>query len=131
MWRASITRGRAALSQRFASTLVIAEHADGALSQNTLAAVTAAQALGQPIRGVVVGGDVKKVADAFAKVAGVAAVDVISSDKLTNLEAERVVSVLQQYVVSFLCNTFAKLFFNTRVLPYFFVFCEIAEERRL
>lgn len=84
--------------QRLASTLVIAEHTNGALSAATLSAITAAKSLNQPIHALVIGGGVSNVAQAVAKIDKVEKVDVIDSAVLEHLEAEKIVPVIQDYL---------------------------------
>ncbi|MBJ3777751.1 electron transfer flavoprotein subunit alpha/FixB family protein [Acuticoccus mangrovi] len=62
------------------TTLLIADHADGALGDATAKALTAAVALGAPVHVLVAGGDVAAVAEAAAKLDGVAAVLTATGD---------------------------------------------------
>lgn len=66
-----MTRRVSAIAQRSASTLVLADHTNGALSAPTLATVSAAVALGQPVSVLVAGKSAGDAAAAAAKVAGV------------------------------------------------------------
>lgn len=75
--RSMIQRGAATIvpslgsSGRYASTLVLAEHAGNALGAQTLNAVSAATAIGHPVTVLVAGGDTEGVAAEAAKVNGV------------------------------------------------------------
>ncbi len=70
------------------TTLLVAEHAGGALNDATAKALTAAVALGSDVHVLVAGKDVKSVADAAAKLSGVAKVLVADSDDLAHQLAE-------------------------------------------
>ncbi|WP_417667794.1 electron transfer flavoprotein subunit alpha/FixB family protein [Roseibium sp.] len=70
------------------TTLLVAEHAGGALNDATAKALTAAAALGADVHVLVAGKDLKPVAEAAAKLAGVAKVLVADSDDLENQLAE-------------------------------------------
>ncbi|MTI01048.1 electron transfer flavoprotein subunit alpha/FixB family protein, partial [Roseibium sp. RKSG952] len=70
------------------TTLLVAEHGGGALSDATAKALTAASALGGDVHILVAGKDVKAVADEAAKLAGVAKVLVADSDVLEHQLAE-------------------------------------------
>ncbi len=70
------------------TTLLVAEHAGGALNDATAKALTAAVALGSDVHVLVAGKDVKSVADAAAKLSGVGKVLVADSDDLAHQLAE-------------------------------------------
>ncbi len=70
------------------AVLVIADHAGGALSDNTHKTVSAAQAIGGDIDVLVAGKDAKAVADAAAKIEGVRKVLLAESDDLGHGLAE-------------------------------------------
>lgn len=82
--------------QRFASSLVIAEHADGALKQSTLHTVTAASKIGGPVTVLVAGKDCSGVADQAAKVAGVESVICASGDSLDHAVAENITKLVEE-----------------------------------
>ena len=77
----------AAASRRLLSTLLVAEHDGSAVSEATLAAVTASQALG-PVHMLVGGEGAKAAAEASAGVAGVASVTYVESPSLSKGLAE-------------------------------------------
>ena len=83
------------------TVLVIAEHLDGELNEATRAAVSAAKKLGGDIHVLVAGKDAQKVAEAAAKVDGVAKVLQTEGDALEKKIAEAmeplVLSIADQY----------------------------------
>lgn len=70
------------------TTLLVAEHAGGALNDATAKAMTAAAALGSDVHVLVAGKGVKGVAEAAAKLSGAAKVLVAESDALEHQLAE-------------------------------------------
>ncbi|GAA0784998.1 electron transfer flavoprotein subunit alpha/FixB family protein [Roseibium denhamense] len=70
------------------TTLLVAEHAGGALNDATAKALTAAAALGGDVHILVAGKDVQPVADAAAKLTGASKVLVADSDALEHQLAE-------------------------------------------
>jgi hypothetical protein len=68
------TRTSARSFRRFASSLVVAEHAGGTISPATLSTIKAASAIGGQVNVLVLGHNVKDVADKAAKIAGVSKV---------------------------------------------------------
>jgi len=84
----AVTRRMGALAaRRRMSTLLVAEHDGSAVSENSLAAVTAAASLG-PIHMLVGGEGSKAVAESAASVAGVTSVSYVESATLTKGVAE-------------------------------------------
>ncbi|UYV78413.1 hypothetical protein LAZ67_16001275 [Cordylochernes scorpioides] len=69
-----------ALAQRFQSTLVLAEHAEGKLSPVTLNTITAAKQLGGDLTCLVAGKDVSGVAAELSKAAGVKKILIADAD---------------------------------------------------
>lgn len=76
------------------TTLLVAEHAGGALNEATSKALTAAVAMGGDVHVLVAGKDVKPVAEAAAKLSGVAKVLVAESDALANQLAENLAALI-------------------------------------
>jgi electron transfer flavoprotein alpha subunit len=95
------------------TTLLIAEHAGGALGDATVKALSAAKALGAPVHVLVAGTDLGSVADEAAKFAGVDAVLTVESDAYAHGLAEPlatlVVGLADQYDAFIApANTFGK-----------------------
>jgi electron transfer flavoprotein alpha subunit len=76
------------------SVLLLAEHANGILSPSTGKALTAAKALGGDVHVLVTGSNCKAVADAAAKLDGVAKVLLADAPHLANALAEEVAEVI-------------------------------------
>lgn len=76
------------------TTLLVAEFANGVLSEATAKTVTAAVAMGGDVHVLVAGKDVKPVAEAAAKLSGVAKVLVAESDDLANQLAENLAALI-------------------------------------
>lgn len=76
------------------TTLLVAEHAGGALNDATAKALTAAVALGGDVHVLVAGKDVGPVADAAAKLTGVAKVLTADSDDLAHQLAEPMAALI-------------------------------------
>lgn len=76
------------------TTLLVAEHAGGAFNEATSKALTAAVAMGGDVHVLVAGKDVKPVAEAAAKLSGVAKVLVAESDALANQLAENLAALI-------------------------------------
>ncbi len=76
------------------TTLLVAEHADGALNDATAKALTAAAALGSDVDILVAGKDVGPVAEAASKLSGVSKVLTAESDDLENQLAEPMAALL-------------------------------------
>jgi len=74
-------------SRRYASTLLVAEHADGKLTESTLAAITACLAM-KPITLLLGGSGVKAAAEVAAQAVGVDKVAYIESASLDHGIAE-------------------------------------------
>jgi electron transfer flavoprotein alpha subunit len=83
-----------ALQNRFASTLVIAEHDDKKLNPVTLNAITAANKIGHEISVLVAGANSSKIAEAVGKIPNVKRVLVAEDEKLKALLPERVTDVI-------------------------------------
>merc|ERR1719198_1298629 len=82
-------------SRRLASTLVVAEHAEGKLGDSTLSVVTAAKAVGGDVSVLVAGSGAKAVAEQAAKVDGVSAVLAADDAAYDHAVAENVTGLLQ------------------------------------
>jgi len=67
----STSRSQLSVFRRLLSSLAVLEQKDGKLNMSSLAAISAAQKLGDSVTGFVAGGGVKSVADAAAKVQGI------------------------------------------------------------
>mmetsp|Transcript_30221 Transcript_30221/g.39841 ORF Transcript_30221/g.39841 Transcript_30221/m.39841 type:complete len:335 (-) Transcript_30221:478-1482(-) len=81
---------------RQASTLVIADHANGSVSPGTLAAITAATQLGnQEITALVCGSETDSIAQEIAKVDGVTKVLQMSAPKFSNWMAEDITEAIK------------------------------------
>lgn len=89
----TLLSARRFVASRNASSLVIAEHADGALHANTLSTVTAAAKLGGDITVLVLGHNVAGVATSAAAVSGVKKVLVADHESLAHPVAENLASV--------------------------------------
>ncbi|MBD1546459.1 electron transfer flavoprotein subunit alpha/FixB family protein [Roseibium aggregatum] len=76
------------------TTLLVAEHAGGALNDATAKALTAAVALGGDVHVLVAGKDVGPVADAAAKLSGVAKVLTAEGDDLAHQLAEPMAALI-------------------------------------
>lgn len=85
----------ASFAQRFASSLVIAEHADGALKASTLHVVSAAKKIGGDISLLVAGKGCEKVAAEAAKVAGVTSVIAVEDAAMDHAVAENVTKLVE------------------------------------
>uniref|UniRef100_A0A8D8K6R3 Electron transfer flavoprotein subunit alpha, mitochondrial n=1 Tax=Culex pipiens TaxID=7175 RepID=A0A8D8K6R3_CULPI len=88
--RYSSSIARSAQLRRFQSTLVLAEHSNEVLNPVTASAVTAAKRLGGDVTVLVAGTKVGPVAEAAAKLDGVAKVLVAEGDVFKGLLAESV-----------------------------------------
>uniref|UniRef100_A0A8D8B977 Electron transfer flavoprotein subunit alpha, mitochondrial n=1 Tax=Culex pipiens TaxID=7175 RepID=A0A8D8B977_CULPI len=88
--RYSSSIARSAQLRRFQSTLVLAEHSNEVLNPVTASAVTAAKRLGGDVTVLVAGTKVGSVAEAAAKLDGVAKVLVAEGDVFKGLLAESV-----------------------------------------
>jgi len=87
-------RGVAALSRRFQSTLVVAEHDNAKLTPITLSAITAASKLGGEVCCLVAGSQCAKVAEEVSKVAGVNKVLLADGDAFKGFLPEAMAPVL-------------------------------------
>ncbi len=97
----SLARNRIlSTSIRLNSTLVVAEHDNGALNAATLNAITAAAALKQDVNCLVAGSGVSKVVDEVKAVAGVKKVFVADSEQLKGFLAEKLTPLLQKIQVN-------------------------------
>ncbi|MEQ1867200.1 MAG: electron transfer flavoprotein subunit alpha/FixB family protein, partial [Micropepsaceae bacterium] len=76
------------------TSLVLAEHDNAALKSATLTAVTAAQKIGGEIHILVAGKGCGKVAEAAAKIAGVAKVRVADADQYATMLAEPLATLI-------------------------------------
>ncbi|SHM93673.1 electron transfer flavoprotein subunit alpha/FixB family protein [Roseibium suaedae] len=76
------------------TTLLVAEHAGGALNDATAKALTAALALGADVHVLVAGKDVKPVAEAAAQLSGVAKVLVADNDAVAHQLAEPMAALI-------------------------------------
>ncbi|WP_417687370.1 electron transfer flavoprotein subunit alpha/FixB family protein [Roseibium sp.] len=76
------------------TTLLVAEHAGGALNDATAKALTAAVAMGSDVHVLVAGKDVKAVADSAAKLSGVSKVLVADNDDLAHQLAEPMAALI-------------------------------------
>jgi len=76
------------------TSLVLAEHDNAALKPATLSAITAAQQIGGDIHILVAGKDCGKVAEAAAKIAGVAKVRVADADQYSAALAEPLTALI-------------------------------------
>jgi len=94
-----LTRSSTRSFRRFASTLVVAEHTGGAITPSTLSTVKAASAIGGQVNVLVLGHNVKEVADKASKIAGVSKVLVADNSAFANPVAEDIAK---------LCGTIAK-----------------------
>lgn len=92
--RYSSSIARSAQLRRFQSTLVLAEHSNEALNPITASAVTAAKRLGGNVTVLVAGTKVGPVAEAAAKLDGVAKVLVAEGDVFKGLLAESVTPLI-------------------------------------
>lgn len=92
--RYSSSIARSAQLRRFQSTLVLAEHSNEALNPITASAVTAAKRLGGDVTVLVAGTKVGPVAEAAAKLDGVAKVLVAEGDVFKGLLAESVTPLI-------------------------------------
>lgn len=92
--RYSSSIARSAQLRRFQSTLVLAEHSNEALNPITASAVTAAKKLGGNVTVLVAGTKVGPVAEAAAKLDGVAKVLVAEGDVFKGLLAESVTPLI-------------------------------------
>jgi electron transfer flavoprotein alpha subunit len=75
-------------------TLLIAEHDNSALRDVTTKALTAAKALGGEVHALVAGKDCKPVADAVAKLSGVAKVLLVESEQYKHALAEPLATLI-------------------------------------
>jgi len=82
-------------SRRYASTLVVAEHADGKLGEATLSVVTAAKAVGGDVSVLVAGSGAKDVAAQVANVDGVSAVLAADDASYDHAVAENVTGLVE------------------------------------
>ncbi|AXS38741.1 FAD-binding protein [Breoghania sp. L-A4] len=76
------------------TTLLVAEHSNTALSEQTAKALTAATAIGADVHVLVAGKGCKAAAEAAAKLAGVAKVLVVESDALEHQLAEPLAAIV-------------------------------------
>ncbi|MBD8891674.1 electron transfer flavoprotein subunit alpha/FixB family protein [Roseibium litorale] len=76
------------------TTLLVAEHAGGALNDATAKALTAAAALGADVHVLVAGKDVKPVAEAAAQLSGVSKVLVADNDAVAHQLAEPMAALI-------------------------------------
>ncbi|EFO32332.1 electron transfer flavoprotein subunit alpha [Roseibium sp. TrichSKD4] len=83
------------------TTLLVAEHAGGALNEATAKALTAAVALGSDVHILVAGKDVKPVAEAAAKLDGASKVLVAESDALEHQLAEPMASLIVELAANY------------------------------
>ncbi|GBG30966.1 Electron transfer flavoprotein subunit alpha, mitochondrial [Hondaea fermentalgiana] len=89
-------RGLAASAQaRMASTLVLAEHAEGAIADSTLSVVSAAKAIGGDVTVLVAGADAAKIAEQAAKIDGVSSVLAAGDAAYDHGIAENITALLQ------------------------------------
>eukprot|EP00598_Pedospumella_elongata_P002824 CAMPEP_0184974218 /NCGR_PEP_ID=MMETSP1098-20130426/5755_1 /TAXON_ID=89044 /ORGANISM="Spumella elongata, Strain CCAP 955/1" /LENGTH=329 /DNA_ID=CAMNT_0027496763 /DNA_START=24 /DNA_END=1013 /DNA_ORIENTATION=- len=96
MLRAKTLLRRNSVLQRYASSLVVAEHDGAVLSAGTLSTITAASKIGGDISVLVLGKGLDAVAKNAAGVAGVTKVLVAENDALVNSMAEDVAAVVTQ-----------------------------------
>lgn len=83
------------------TTLLVAEHAGGALNEATAKALTAAVALGSDVHILVAGKDVKPVAEAAAKLDGASKVLVAESDALEHQLAEPMAALIVELAANY------------------------------
>lgn len=93
--RPASRRALSASVHRNASTLVLAEHSDGLLSQATLSAVTAATQIGGPVTVLVCGSDTDAVSSQAAAVEGVSSVLQAADACLDHGVAENATALLE------------------------------------
>jgi len=83
------------------TTLLVAEHAGGALNEATAKALTAAVALGSDVHILVAGKDVKPIAEAAAKLDGASKVLVAENDALEHQLAEPMAALIVELAANY------------------------------
>ncbi|MEJ8474897.1 electron transfer flavoprotein subunit alpha/FixB family protein [Roseibium algae] len=83
------------------TTLLVAEHAGGALNDATAKALTAAVALGSDVHVLVAGKDVKSIAESAAKLSGVSKVLVADNDELAHHLAETMSALIVELAAGY------------------------------
>jgi len=109
------------------AALVLAEHDNRALAEATLHAVTAAQALGDRIDLLVAGHDCAAVAEAAAKVPGVARVLHIEHDAYAEPVAEDLVALLKELAGDYQAVLAASTSFGKNVMPRLAALLDVAQ----
>lgn len=82
-------------TQRYASSLVLAEHAEGKLNPSTLHVVTAAKKIGGPVTLLVAGKNSAEVAKEAAQVSGVDNVISVADEALDHAVAENITNLVK------------------------------------